>query len=423
MIIPMADSATSVVENRSQTVLTRLGQSTFLISLPFGMMLFGLPLIAREMGASTLAFSGLLAVYALLIVAVQPLVGWGLDHLGRRKFLIAGLIGYAVSNAVFGFVSNVRGLFLAQVAQGVGSGLFWLAALAVISDLASEDLRGKEFGRLEEMTFRGILLGTLVGILLFSLVNFNVFGRGLSLLDAWRVLFILFSFASIIATVIAFRGIPETAEIISGATNPEPKQTTKEKVNPPIKKRMPGQLWILLTIVVLTAGAIEFLSPIFIPYLFDNISENLLFIAIAFLPAAIAGATLPSRLGNISDKVGRRKPMVIALLVGGFTTLFLPFILSLWPLAVFLFLEAAVFAAATPAEEALVIDIVDEKNEGLALGLYTTALGVGGIIGPLMGGYIYSHYGSTVLFTSSALLMVFGALLIWLIIREPEIVE
>ena len=41
--------------------------------------------------------------------------------------------------------------------------------------------------------------------------------------------------------------------------------------------------------------------------------------------------------------------------------------------------EAAAFAAAAPAEEALVIDISDEHHQGTALGFFTAAAGLGGL--------------------------------------------
>ena len=79
------------------------------------------------------------AIYSLIVVAVQPIVGYGLDRFGRRPFLIVGLLGYAVSNAVFVLITGVGSLFIAQLAQGVGSGLLWVAVLAIVSDLSPDD--------------------------------------------------------------------------------------------------------------------------------------------------------------------------------------------------------------------------------------------------------------------------------------------
>ena len=107
----------------SDRYLRSLRLSIFLTCFPFGMLLFGVPLIAREMGAGSLAIGGLFSAYAAIIVISQPLIGRGLDRLGRRPFLLAGLLAYALSNLVFALASGVRGLYLAQVGQGVGSSL------------------------------------------------------------------------------------------------------------------------------------------------------------------------------------------------------------------------------------------------------------------------------------------------------------
>jgi hypothetical protein len=49
---------------QSSASLHKLRLCVLLASLPFGMLVLGLPLIAREMGASALATGGLLAIYA-----------------------------------------------------------------------------------------------------------------------------------------------------------------------------------------------------------------------------------------------------------------------------------------------------------------------------------------------------------------------
>ncbi len=154
------------------------------------------------------------------------------------------------------------------------------------------------------------------------------------------------------------------------------------------------------------------------PYLFDNVSTSILALALAFLPAAIAGSVLPSRLGHISDRIGRRPPIVAALVVAGLAAAAVPFVRSLWPLAVLWVLEAAAFAAATPAEEALVIDVADSAHQGSALGYYIAAAALGGVIGPLLGGWIYDRVGAGEAFVTTALLLVLGAILILLLVRE-----
>ncbi len=404
--------------------LRSLRLSVLLTSLPFGLLVLGLPLIAREMGASAVAIGGLLAIYALLVVVVQPVVGYGLDRYGRRPFLIVGLLGYAFSNAIFGLASDVAGLFLAQLAQGVGAGLLWLAALAVVSDLAPEDNLGQEYGRIEEMSIRGMLIGSVIGFALLQQLSRGVTGgdpgRGVTLIGGWRILFFGFTTATLLAVAIVWRGVPES---LPRSDDRPPKASVVAKaqaLKTANRWRLPGQLRIFLIIVILTAIAAEILSPILIKYLYDNVSTNLFMVALAFLPAAIAGSVLPSRLGGLSDRYGRRPPLIIALIVSGLSALAVPFVQSLWPLALLWVFEAAAFAAAVPAEEALVVDISGDDQQGTALGFYTAAAGLGGVIGPLLGGWLYDRFAALGAFGASALLMVLGAMLIGLLVREPS---
>jgi MFS transporter, DHA1 family, multidrug resistance protein len=424
MTLLSGESVAVADAKQSATILRKLRLGVFLASLPFGMLLFGLPLIARELGASAVAIGGLLAVYALLVVVVQPIVGYGLDRFGRRPFLIVGLLGFAVSNAIFGLASEVIGLFLAQLAQGVGAGLLWLAILAVVSDLAPEDNLGQEYGRIEEMSIRGMLIGTVVGFAVLHLVSRtalgDAFGGGESLISGWRFLFLGFTAATLLAVVLVWRGVPESLERNVDLPEEAPATPRDQPVKADQKWRITGQLRIFLVIVILTATAAEILSPILIKYLYDNVSTNLFMVVLAFLPAMLAGSVLPSRLGGLSDRFGRRPPLIIALLVGGLAALAVPFVQSLWPLALLWVFEAAAFAAAIPAEEALVVDLSGEDQQGTALGFYTAAAGLGGVIGPLLGGWLYDRFAALGAFGISASLMVLGAGLIFLLVREPS---
>jgi MFS family permease len=402
------------------TSLRRLRICILLASLPFGMLQLGLPLVAREMGASALVVGGLLSVSALIIIAVQPVVGLGLDRYGRRSFLILGLLGYAVSNAIFGLASGVTGLFFAQLAQGIGSGLLWLAALAIVSDLAPADSLGQEYGGVEEMSIRGILAGTLIGFALIYLLSHDALDSGLSLITTWRILFFGFTAAALLAAAIVWRGIPESLQPVTDRPQKSSAGPKHQSVKLDKKWRLTSQLCIVLGIVILTVSAGEIISPNIIKYLNDNLSTNLFVVALAFLPAALVGSLLPSRLGGLSDRIGRRPPLIGALLLGCIATLAIPFVQSLWPLALLWAIEAAAFAAAVPAEEALVVDVSGNERLGVTLGFYTAAGGLGAVIGPLLGGWLFDRFAAQIVFGAAALLMALGAILIMLVVREPS---
>ncbi len=111
--------------------------------------------------------------------------------------------------------------------------------------------------------------------------------------------------------------------------------------------------------------------------------------------------------------------MMIALVISAIAALAVPFVQSLWPLALLWTIEAIAFAAAIPAEGSLVVDIAGGERQGTALGFYTAAAGLGGVIGPLLGGWLYDRFGAVSVFGASALVVVLGAALIFLFVREP----
>jgi MFS transporter, DHA1 family, multidrug resistance protein len=396
--------------------LQRLRTGIFFVSLPFGILMFALPLVGREMGASALEIGGLFSVFALMLVIVRPLVGHGLDRFGRRPFLIAGLLGYALANAGYALATDLRGLYVARLAQGLGSGLMWLAAYAIVADLAPAEHRGGRYGQVEEMASRGGIVGAFVG---FTLLGF--FGRGdveTGIRDGWQILFVIYTVAALIGVAIAWRGVPETLQ--RSMAVPESTAGVTHHTRPERPWQLPGQLRILMGIVLLTSSASALLAPILMIYLRDHVTGDLFQLGWAYLPAALVGAVLPSRFGRLSDRYGRRLPMAAALLTGAAISLLIPGLRSLWPLALLWVLEAAAFAAAVPAEEALVVDIAGADRRGTAFGYYTAAAGLGAVVGPLLGGWIYDTFTASWAFRVNALMLGVGAAFILLLIREPH---
>ena len=72
---------------------------------------------------------------------------------------------------------------------------------------------------------------------------------------------------------------------------------------------VPQQLWLLASIVVCTSTAKSGLEPIIIQYVQKTVTDNAALVALAYLPSAVVFAFLQSRLGKVSDRVGRRKPV------------------------------------------------------------------------------------------------------------------
>jgi MFS transporter, DHA1 family, multidrug resistance protein len=139
---------------------------------------------------------------------------------------------------------------------------------------------------------------------------------------------------------------------------------------------------------------------------------------LSYLPAALVWGFLPSRMGVLADRFGRKLPMAIGLIVSGIFSAFIPFMSTIFPLTFFATLEAVCYSAAVPAEQALVADMTGGKQRGMGFGLYTLAMSAGRVIGPLIMGLMYDQFRAGP-FLVNAVILVIGTFLVVFLLRDP----
>lgn len=71
-----------VVTKRRGAHLATLQTSIFLVSFPFGIIAFVLPIYSRQRGASALEIGSLFSAFSLATVLLRPLVGRAIDRAG-----------------------------------------------------------------------------------------------------------------------------------------------------------------------------------------------------------------------------------------------------------------------------------------------------------------------------------------------------
>lgn len=123
-----------------------------------------------------------------------------------------------------------------------------------------------------------------------------------------------------------------------------------------------------------------------------------------------------SVMGSLSDRYGRRRVILISLVMFSMNYLIQAFATSL----IFLFVGrilAGMSGATITAASAYIADISTEKDRAKNFGMVGAAFGVGFIIGPVLGG-ILGEYGSRVPFFASAVLCFINA--VWGVFVLPE---
>jgi len=381
--------------------LRALWQATFWVSFPFGILSFVLPIYGKELGASALEIGGFFSAISFVPVVVRPVLGRALDRWGRRPFLLGGLLGYVAAMVLFVLADTVWLLTAARFAQGIGQALLWLSAYTIVADIAPESGRGHDFGSIDEAVSRGAIIGTTVG---FGAI-FALEGLDLKLTQIWPWLFVAYTVPALLALWNGWQGVPET----------RPQVGAKPVENRPLS----GQLLALMGIVFVTGASTAMVWPLLMIFLQDALQANVGALAIAYLPAALVSAFLPSRMGRIADRWGRKGPMVAGLVIGALASALIPHLRSLLALTALWTVEALGYTASAPAERAFVADIAGEDTRGTSYGLYTFAFFLGSALGPLAGGWLYDHLGHAAPFYLNALVLLVGALLVTAVLREP----
>jgi MFS family permease len=417
--------------NEARHHLTQLQLVVRYASLATTFLVLAIPIYTSNFGASGLEKGLLFAIPAFMMAIARPIIGKGIDRFGRKLFLVVGVAIMFLSMLLFAasreIDTTILGipiqtdkdfaigmLVVARTVQGFALGTMLLSSYTITADLARQAGRASSFGSTEEAQYRGGLVGAVIAVPVLLAFGFNPSGV-LQITDtAWSILFSIYAIGVFVALAYSFRNIPETRGLALKQAEHEP------------HRKIDRQLYVLMAIVALTSASSYGLAPFILTFIRDHLTDNLIFIAMAYVPAALIWAFLPSRLGVVADRVGRKPPMVAGLTMSGLFSLTIPFLTLLFPdhalaivaLSLFATVEAACYAAAVPAEQALVADMTGGKQRGMGFGLYTLAQSLGHVIGPLVMGALYDVDRSGP-FIANAVILIIGSFLVWFVLKDP----
>jgi MFS family permease len=383
--------------------LDALWKATFLVSLPFGVLSFALPIYGKMLKASALEIGALFSAVALVPVIVRPFLGRILDRWGRRPFFLAGLASYTVSMVILCVAKSMLLLGVGRFVQGMGQALLWLSAYAIVADVSQANRRGRGFGAIDEAMNRGALVGVLPGLLGIGLMQF----AGLAWGTVWPVLFGAYAVAACCSLFLGARHV--------GETRPAASQ------RPVVVRPLTLQIAALMGIVFVTGASTAMVWPIIVIFLQDRLKAGAVTLAVAYLPAALISSFLPSRLGRITDRFGRKPMMALGLVIGAAASALMPQLSSIALLAILWGVDSLGFTASSPAERAFVADIAGSDARGVSYGLYTFAYFLGTAIGPLAGGWLYDNLGRAFPFYANSAMLMLAAVLVMTLLREPDL--
>lgn len=349
-----------------------------------------LPIFAQRAGASGAWMGALFAVDMVARTITMPICGRASDRLGRKPFLLVGLLLFIVATLGFTVVSDRILLLIVRTVQGVGAGMVIPVLMAYFGEFASSRREAFTMGTLNISFFGGLALGPFIGGLLESRYT----------LEAPFYFLAIIGF--LIGLVILFY-LPESATsggIQGPGRKPDSRPsrpTWREVIARRPLRRLCGHRF-LVSFGISTAWA-------FVPlYAVSSLGLSTYDAGIALGGITFITAVIMSPGGYIADRVNRRMLMIAGTTVLAVCLSAITWTSGFWALAFVCGMIGLTQGFYMPAGYALMVEQGRKMGMGATLGLYSTSLTFGLGVGPLVSGVLVDELGLRVAFVISGLL-------------------
>ncbi len=331
--------------------------------------------------------------------------GWISDKIGKRKLLAA--MGYGISTVVkpFMYLAHAWGVVLAvRFADRVGKGIRTSPRDALVAASSPAEERGKNFGLHRAMDTFGAMLGLSIA----AFVIYQVQGGGLKLsLETYRWLVVIGVIPAFIAVLVLLTMVREKgAEKRQSADLPSAKGVST----------FDCRFKIFLCIMALfTLGKS---SDFFVILRAQNLEVPLIQVTLMLVLLNVTYSFVSLPAGMLSDKLGRRKVIILGWLV--YALVYLGFALAMNAWSVWLlFAVYGVYQGITEGvARAFVADIVGGERRGIAFGLYHGVVGLLALPASIIAGWLWDAFMPAAPFFFGAGLAFISAVALALFIRE-----
>ena len=148
----------------------------FIVSLDTTTLAVATPVIARELGGTTIESFWASICFMLAVSVTQPLYISTSDVLGRKIPLYTAYLLFAVGSIIFGVAPNMSTLIIGRTIQGLGGSGIDVLNEIITADMTTMKERPMYLGILGIPMAAGCILGPIVGSLFTQFVSWRWIG-------------------------------------------------------------------------------------------------------------------------------------------------------------------------------------------------------------------------------------------------------
>jgi MFS family permease len=358
-----------------------------------------LPLFLTQVLGAGVLFVGLIEGIAESVSSfVKFFSGWLSDHFQKRKRII--LFGYSLASIIrpiMGLVTSGFHVLFLRFFDRVGKGVRTSPRDALLSQSCSEAERGKAFGFQRAMDHAGAMVGPLIASLLMAVLTKNL-----------RVIFYLSAIPAFFCLWILFRGVAD-------ATRNRPSTSPVLKLHWSTWNK--NFRYFLLIITLFTLGNS---SDAFLLLRAKDLGLDIVSIPILWSVLHLSKTIFSVPGGGLSDKIGRRKVMILAWTVYGLVYLGFAFASKTYHIWLLFFIYGLFFGLSEGTERAWVADLIEESKRGTAYGVYNFFIGIATLPASLLMGLLWKTMGVQWAFSFGAMMALIAALLALILMVEQK---
>jgi MFS family permease len=366
-----------------------------------GILLVILPLYVAQMHVAWLDVSEpvrvgiVLALYGIASAVAQPFIGALGDRTGRYKLIILlGLLLLGFSTLAIVPTRTYELLLVVRVLQGIGLAGAIPTSIALLTLGSRQESRGRAMGFYTTFRVVGLSIGPLIGGGLDDWLGFNA-------------AFYASAAAALLGVVLVWFWVQE---------KPDKAGDEQESLRTLEQQFFNAGIVALGFATFVMAGAFSMMVTLEKQYA-QRLHEGALAFGTAVSALMFSRIILQVPLGWLSDRIGRRRPIIVGLLIMIPATIWLGLASDTLQLALARVLQGVGSAAIAAPAFAAAGDLSQKGGRGRQLSVLTIGFGLGIAVGPLITGLLVRFFFLLPFLIFAGLLLA-GAVIVFFFVPE-----